>query len=60
MKYKCAQHLDIFLETEDADMTEDTSRVKNYDQENLHNLIFEIIKENEEILDELEEEINAS
>ena len=48
------------METEDADMGEDTSRVKNYDQENLHNLIFDFTKETEEILDELEEEINAS
>lgn len=48
------------METEDADLSEDTSRINSHDINNMKPLIDELLNENQEMKDELEEEINST
>lgn len=53
------QFLDVFMETEDADSSEDLAKLNKIDKETYLNFILDLLKEETEILDEVDEEIKA-
>lgn len=59
-KTKSQKFLDMFMETEDADESEDISKLNKSDRDQYAALILAFLKEETEIIDELEEEITAS